>query len=183
MPSMHNSTETSFFCLRPALRKAAIRWRSYSWWSSPAGRLLGACSAQQPGGCWCSLRRICSPSANVEPRLRICITALFLCELGETEQFGQGADSQVCGGPVPPGWCFSTTAHTRRVTGHQCWLGFRVADESAAGAACMVAGKNAELFAGPRRAEPYARLDWAPDRSDRQRAAVPRGFVRIQKAE
>jgi len=38
------------FCLRPALRKAVVQWRSCSWSSSPAGCVLGACSGQQPAG-------------------------------------------------------------------------------------------------------------------------------------
>jgi hypothetical protein len=58
------------FYLRPALRKAAVQWRSCSWSSSPTGCLLGACSGQQPVGVCALYEEWCSPSANIEPRVR-----------------------------------------------------------------------------------------------------------------
>ena len=62
------------------------------------------------GGCLCFLGvKWCRPSANVERRVKISLTALFVSELRRDIAARTDGDSQASGGPDSPGWCFSAT--------------------------------------------------------------------------
>jgi hypothetical protein len=93
MPNTHKSTEVEISFLPAAsisksggavavVHKFVITRRLLAW-----GVLRSA-----TGGCLCFLGvKWCRPSANVERRVKISLSALFIGELGETWQFGQTA--------------------------------------------------------------------------------------------
>src|SRR6266851_3489084 len=97
VPNTHNSTEIEISFLPSAstsfgnsksggavavVHKFVVTRRLLAW-----GVLRSA-----TGGCLCFLNvKWCRPGANVERRVKISLTALFLSELGETWQLGQTA--------------------------------------------------------------------------------------------
>src|SRR6202158_6338815 len=110
MPNTHKSTEVEISFLPSAsnsksgssvavVHKFVITRRLLAW-----GVLRSA-----TGGCLCFLgMKWCRPSANVERRVEISLSALFLGELGETWQLGQTAIRKSAGAGFHQGGGFQS---------------------------------------------------------------------------